>query len=155
MNNKVDPQVRVSFRDFLRGELQQREFYQKRGDHYLIREFAKYCTEQGAPIDEASLGRYLRDDEPVLPTPERCRALAKALELPPLRLLGECGYITPADCGPAIPSDISPSEMADMIEDAALLAWSLPAGDLLELKAKARRKSTNKSTKENGKARPA
>lgn len=130
MNNKVDPQARVSFRDFLRGELKGLEFYQRRGDHYLIREFAKYCAEKGAPIDEASLGRYLRDVEPVLPTPERCRALARVLILPSLRVLGEAGYLTPADVSPDIPGTLTPAQLAELVTDAALIAWRMPGADL-------------------------
>ncbi len=103
MNNKVDLKTRLRFRDWLRKELRDLDFYQRRGDHYLIREFAKYCVEHHAPIDEASLGRYLRDDEPVLPTPERCRALARVFEYAPVRVLIEAGYLEGNDLFPALP----------------------------------------------------
>lgn len=108
MNNKVDPETRIEFRDALRAELRRLDFYQRRGDHYLIREFAKYCVgqEEGLrkawseftfpekffTIDEASLGRYLRDEEPVLPTPARVRALALILGLKPAYLMALAGY---------------------------------------------------------------
>jgi hypothetical protein len=102
MNNKVDLKTRLRFRDWLRNELRELDFYQRRGDHYLIREFAKFCVEHRAPIDEASLGRYLRDDEPVLPTPERCRALARVFEYAPVRVLIEAGYLEGNDLFPAL-----------------------------------------------------
>lgn len=113
MNNKVDPAVREAFRDFLRAELRdaakwpEGAFYQRRGDHYLIREFRNYAAavlaRQDPPIeavDEASLGRYLRDDEPVLPTPERCRAIAIVLGYPALKVLKEAGYVRLDDLDP-------------------------------------------------------
>jgi len=102
VNNKVDLKTRLRFRDWLRDELRNLDFYQRRGDHYLIREFAKFCVEHHAPIDEASLGRYLRDDEPVLPTPERCRALARVFEYAPVRVLIEAGYLEGKDLFPAL-----------------------------------------------------
>jgi len=94
VNNKVDLKTRLRFRDWLRNELKELEFYQSRGDHYLIREFANYCLEMNAPgIDEASIGRYVRDDEPVLPTPERCRVLAWVFGIPEAVVLGQAGYL--------------------------------------------------------------
>ncbi|HEX6540513.1 MAG TPA: hypothetical protein VF040_02060 [Ktedonobacterales bacterium] len=103
MNNKVDLETRLHFRDWLRQELRQLDFYQRRGDHYLIREFAKYCVEHGSPIDEASLGRYLRDEEPVLPTPERCRALARVFGYAPVNVLIHAGYLEGDDLFPPLP----------------------------------------------------
>lgn len=97
MNNKVEYATRLAFRDWLRSELRRLEFYTRRGDHYLIREFAKYCMEMNAPIDEASLGRYVRDEDPVLPTSERCRALAQVLGRQPLDVLVEAGYLQATD----------------------------------------------------------
>ncbi|HEX9004207.1 MAG TPA: hypothetical protein VGB07_30120 [Blastocatellia bacterium] len=111
MNNKVDLETRIHFRNWLRSELRRLDFYQRRGNHYLIREFAKYCVEHNAPIDEASLGRYLRDDEPVLPTPERCRALARVLEHPPVRVLIEAGYLEGDDLFTALPGDATPAQL--------------------------------------------
>lgn len=117
MNNKVDLQTRIRFRDWLRGELRRLDFYQRRGDHYLIREFAKYCVEHNAPIDEASLGRYLRDEEPVLPTPERCRALARVLEYEPLRVLIEAGYLEGDDMFLPLPKEASAETVAKALLD--------------------------------------
>lgn len=116
MNNKVDPAKRTHFRDRLRTRLLELDFYQRRGDHYLIREFAKYCIEQGAPIDEASLGRYLRDDDPVLPTPERCRLLARVFGVPPLQILIEAGYFEGDDLFQPLPEDSSAIEVTAALE---------------------------------------
>lgn len=101
MNNKISDETRATFRDWFREQLRLLEFYNKRplpDGHYLIREFAKYCVEKGAPIDEASLGRYLRDDDPVMPTPERCRVLAKVLWMDPYVVLLMASYIRLEDC---------------------------------------------------------
>ena len=116
MNNKVDPKTRTHFRDWLRLELKRLDFYQRRGDHYLIREFAKYCVEQGAPIDEASLGRYLRDDDPVLPTPERCRSLARVLEHSPVQVFIEAGYFVGNDIFHPLPSKLTASAIDEQIQ---------------------------------------
>lgn len=113
MNNWASLETRIAFRDALRDKLKELEFYQRRGDHYLIREFHKYCVERGAKlralwpeftfeprffdIDEASLGRYLRDENPVLPTPDRVRAIALILEMLPTKLMTIAGYITAID----------------------------------------------------------
>ena len=80
----MSDEARFAFRDWLRERLRGLEFYNRRGDHYLIREFHKYCAEHGQEIDEASLGRYLRDEDPVIPTPDRCRALAVSCGTRPL-----------------------------------------------------------------------
>jgi hypothetical protein len=78
-------------------------FYNGRGDHYLIREFAKACAKANHPIDEASLGRYLRDDNPVIPTPDRVRDLSAVFsdlfkeDILFLELMIEIGYITRDD----------------------------------------------------------
>lgn len=116
LNNKVDVQTRLHFRDWLRDELRRLDFYQRRGDHYLIREFAKYCVEQGAPIDEASLGRYLRDDDPVLPTPERCRSLARVFEYEPIRVLIQAGYLEGDDLFPLLPQKPEPGQVSKAVE---------------------------------------
>lgn len=115
MNNKVDAKTRTHFRDWLRLELKRLDFYQRRGDHYLIREFAKYCVDQGAPIDEASLGRYLRDDDPVLPTPERCRSLARVLELSPVQVFVEAGYFVGNDMFQALTGDVTTSAIDEQL----------------------------------------
>jgi hypothetical protein len=132
VNNKVDLQTRLRFRNWLRGRLFDLDFYQRRGDHYLIREFAKYCVEHGAPIDEASLGRYLRDDEPVLPTPERCRALARVLELAPVAVLIEAGYLEGDDLFPLMAKDLSASKAAKEVSNrrAAVAEAAKRAGDI-------------------------
>lgn len=115
MNNKVELATRLQFRDWLRQELRKLDFYQRRGDHYLIREFAKYCAEHGSPIDEASLGRYLRDEEPVLPTPERCRALARVLEYAPVHVLIQAGYLEGDDLFTPLPKDLSADKVAEAL----------------------------------------
>lgn len=115
MNNKVDVQTRLHFRNWLRDELRDLDFYQRRGDHYLIREFAKYCVEKGAPIDEASLGRYLRDDDPVLPTPERCRSLARVFGYEPIRVLIQAGYLEGNDLFPLLPKDPSADQVSKAV----------------------------------------
>jgi hypothetical protein len=127
VNNKVDVQTRLNFRDWLRDELRRLDFYQRRGDHYLIREFAKYCVEQGAPIDEASLGRYLRDDDPVLPTPERCRSLARVFEYEPIRVLIQAGYLEGNDLFPLLPKNPEPSQVSKAVELRKAVAQKLKA----------------------------
>jgi hypothetical protein len=123
MNNKVDMATRIHFRDWLRQELRRLDFYQRRGDHYLIREFAKYCAEHKAPIDEASLGRYLRDEDPVLPTPERCRALGRVLEYEPVHVLIEAGYLEGDDLFKPLPVDITAADLAlEIVRRQALTA---------------------------------
>ena len=102
MNITVDDQTRIAFRDALRREFREftsedGNFYSKRGDHYLIREFHKYCASLNIDIDEASLGRYLRDDNPVLPTPDRCRALAHVFGKAPIYFLELANYWKPSD----------------------------------------------------------
>lgn len=97
MNINVDQATREAFRDWLREQLRQLEFYNRRGDHYLIREFHRYCAEHGQDIDEASLGRYLRDENPVIPTPERCRALGAVLHLPAIEVMKAAGLVIDAD----------------------------------------------------------
>lgn len=47
MNHKSDGEVRAAFRDWLREKLQNLDFYNRRCDHYLIREFHRYCAELG------------------------------------------------------------------------------------------------------------
>lgn len=102
MNITVDENTRIAFRDALRRELREFQgeggnFYSKRGNHYLIREFHKYCRTLGIDIDEASLGRYLRDENPVLPTPDRCRALGQVFGKAPVFFLELANYWKPSD----------------------------------------------------------
>lgn len=97
MRYTSDDHRRYAFRDWLRKELRDLEFYQRRGDRYLVSEFARYADQLGARVEEVSLGRYLRDENPVLPTPESCRELARALGRHPAEVLLEAGYLTPED----------------------------------------------------------
>lgn len=97
MRYTSDERRRYAFRDWLRGELARLDFYQRRGDRYLVSEFTRYADSLGAHVEEVSLGRYLRDENPVLPTPESCRELARALALHPIEVLLEAGYLTPDD----------------------------------------------------------
>ncbi len=97
MRYTSDDHRRHAFRDWLRGELARLDFYQRRGDRYLVSEFARYADTLGARVEEVSLGRYLREDNPVLPTPESCRELARALGRHPAEVLLEAGYLTPED----------------------------------------------------------
>jgi len=97
MNITTPVETREAFRDWLRGELRRLEFYNRRGDHYLIREFHKYCVEQGQGIDEASLGRYLRDENPVIPTPDRCRNLAAVFKIPAIEVMKRAGLVVDSD----------------------------------------------------------
>jgi hypothetical protein len=97
MNVDISDEQRIRFRDWLRGKLKEHEFYNRRGDHYLIREFHKYCEEAGQSIDEASLGRYLREEDPVIPTPDRCRALAAVFKVPAIDVMMAAGLVQPGD----------------------------------------------------------
>ena len=97
MRYTIDETRRYAFRDWLRTQLQRLDFYQRRGDRYLVSEFWRYADQLGARVEEVSLGRYLREDNPVLPTPESCRELAKALGCHPAEVLLEAGYLTPED----------------------------------------------------------
>ncbi|SRR5581483_999204 len=97
MRYTIDEQRRYAFRDWLRSQLQRLDFYQRRGDRYLVSEFWRYADSLGARVEEVSLGRYLREENPVLPTPESCRELAKALGVHPAEVLLEAGYLTAED----------------------------------------------------------
>lgn len=97
VNITVEEETRIAFRDWLRGKLKELEFYNRRGDHYLIREFHKYCEQAGYPIDEASLGRYLRDENPVIPTPERCRSLAGVFKMRAIDVMIAAGLVKQDD----------------------------------------------------------
>lgn len=97
MNINIPEETRIAFRDWLREQLRNRDFYNRRGDHYLVREFHKYAAEMGQDIDEASLGRYLRDENPVIPTPERCRALAAVFKMPAIDVMIAAGLVKKED----------------------------------------------------------
>ncbi len=103
MRNGGDEQRRATFRDWLRAELRRLDYYQRRGDRYLMSEFARDAEKAGAHVEEVSLGRYLRDENPVLPTPQSCRELARALQRHPVEALIMAGYLTPDDfyCPPS------------------------------------------------------
>src|SRR5215469_9802140 len=97
MRYTSDDHRRYAFRDWLREQLAALDFYQRRGERYLVSEFARYAASLGARVEEVSLGRYLRNENPVLPTPESCRELAKALGRHPTEVLLEAGYLSPED----------------------------------------------------------
>ena len=97
MNITISDEAREAFRDWFRQQLRAREFYNRRGDHYLVREFHKYAAEMNQDIDEASLGRYLRDDNPVIPTPDRCRALGAVLGIAPIDVMMAAGLVRKDD----------------------------------------------------------
>jgi len=97
MRYTSDDQRRFAFRTWLRQQLVDLEFYQRRGNRYLVSEFARYASSLGARVEEVSLGRYLRNENPVLPTPESCRELARALGRHPTEVLLEAGYLSPED----------------------------------------------------------
>lgn len=110
MRYTSDEQRRYAFRDWLRSELQRLDFYQRRGNRYLVSEFARYANQLGARVEEVSLGRYLREENPVLPTPESCRELARALDRHPAEVLMEAGYLTPEDFF-YLPTNLNPYEI--------------------------------------------
>ena len=117
MRYTIDEQRRDAFRDWLRAELRRLEFYQRRGDRYLVSEFARYSETQGAKVEEVSLGRYLRDDNPVLPTPESCRELARALGRHSTEVLLEAGYLTPEDFNYMPSPGISPDQIQRQLSE--------------------------------------
>lgn len=101
MRFKIDDERRHAFRDWLRSEFKRHDYYVRRGDHYLISEFWRdhLYDAEGAPVELelASLGRYLREDNPVVPTPETCRELARALGRHPIEVLLQAGYLIASD----------------------------------------------------------
>jgi hypothetical protein len=117
MRYTSDDHRRYAFRDWLRSELVRLEFYQRRGDRYLVSEFARYADQLGAHVEEVSLGRYLRDENPVLPTPESCRELARALGRHPAEVLLEAGYLTPDDFFYMPSAGVSPEELTRRLQE--------------------------------------
>src|SRR5579871_774855 len=117
MRYTIDEQRRDAFRDWLRAELRRLDFYQRRGDRYLVSEFARYSETQGAKVEEVSLGRYLRDENPVLPTPESCRELARALSRHSTEVLLEAGYLTPEDFNYMPSPGISPEQIQKQLSE--------------------------------------
>jgi hypothetical protein len=97
MNIEITMEQRIKFRDWLRAQLKQREFYVSRGDFYLIREFHKFTIEKGHPIDEASLGRYINRDNPVVPTTVTCRDLGAILGIPAIDVMKAAGLVRDDD----------------------------------------------------------
>ncbi|MBF6590866.1 MAG: hypothetical protein IVW57_10105 [Ktedonobacterales bacterium] len=97
MRYTSDEQRRDAFRGWLQAELRRLDFYQRRGSRYLVSEFARYAKQLDARVEEVSLGRYLREKDPVLPTPESCRELARALGRHSVEVLMRAGYLTPED----------------------------------------------------------
>lgn len=116
-NSHVPAETRAAFRDWMKAQLRAQEFYNRRGDHYLIREFAKYCAESGHPIDEASLGRYIRDENPVIPTPARCRDLAAVFQVRPFDVMKIAGLLRESDL--SVPTDDNDEEGDDAAEKGA------------------------------------
>jgi hypothetical protein len=130
MRYTSDEQRRNAFRDWLQAELRREEFYQRRGERYLVSEFARFAKEHGARVEEVSLGRYLRDKNPVLPTPESCREIARALGKAPAEALIEAGYLTPEDLLSPSTGDVTPDRLrnqAEEIEHYILLAEAIRA----------------------------
>src|SRR5579885_1902132 len=97
MRYAISETTRDNFRAWLQGELQRLDFYRPRTGRYEVAAFWRYAEALGAHLEEVSLGRYLRAANPVLPTPDTCRALAKALGRHPLEVLLEAGYVQPSD----------------------------------------------------------
>ncbi|HEU5347852.1 MAG TPA: hypothetical protein VFU63_04495 [Ktedonobacterales bacterium] len=97
MNIEISKEQREAFRDWLRAKLRELDFYQRRGEFYLIREFHKYTIEKGHPIDEASLGRYINRDNPVVPTTVTCRDLGAILGIPAIDVMKAAGLVRDED----------------------------------------------------------
>ncbi len=106
MRYTTDRQRAAAFRDWLQGELQRLDFYQPRTGRYEVAAFWRYAEALGAHLEEVSLGRYLRAANPVLPTPDTCRALARALGRHPLEVLLEAGYVVAEDFDADMPDDL-------------------------------------------------
>jgi hypothetical protein len=117
MRYTSDEHRRQAFRDWLRRELAGLDFYQRRGGRYLVSEFARYADSLGARVEEVSLGRYLREENPVLPTPESCRELARALGRHPAEVLLEAGYLMPEDFLFLPDPDVTQEELARRAEE--------------------------------------
>jgi hypothetical protein len=127
MRYTSDDQRRYAFRDWLRQELRQLDFYQKRGDRYLVSEFARYADSLGARVEEVSLGRYLRAENPVLPTPESCRELARALGHHPADVLMAAGYLTPEDFTYSPSTEVSSEELRHQLHEIDHYSYVPPA----------------------------
>jgi len=97
MNIEITMEQRIAFRDWLRERLKALDFYVTRGDWYLIREFHKFTVEKGHPIDEASLGRYINRDNPVVPTTVTCRDLGAIFGIPAIDVMKAAGLVYDSD----------------------------------------------------------
>jgi hypothetical protein len=127
MRYTSDDQRRFAFRNWLRQELVRLDFYQKRGNRFLVSEFARYADPLGARVEEVSLGRYLREENPVLPTPESCRELARALDRHPADVLMAAGYLTPEDFTYSPSADISGEELRRQLHEIDRYTYVPPA----------------------------
>jgi hypothetical protein len=102
MNQPTSDEQRIIFQNWLRDQLKALDFYIKRTDSYLVREFHRYTVEHGHPIDEASLGRYINrgqafEGRPVVPTPDTCRDLAAVLGIPAIEVMKQAGLVREED----------------------------------------------------------
>jgi len=99
---KSDPQVQQEFLEWMTEHAKKLDFIWPRGEHVLVRQLYRWMqgrlkdTGLEAP-DEASLGRYFRPENTVLPTPERARAIATAFGEPAIDLLTLLRYVLPED----------------------------------------------------------
>jgi hypothetical protein len=117
MRYTIDEKRRYAFRDWLRSELRRLDFYHRRGDRYLVSEFWRYADSLDAHVEEVSLGRYLREENPVLPTPESCRELAKALGRHPAEVLLEAGYLVAEDFYYLPESGVTPEDLHQRLRE--------------------------------------
>lgn len=93
MRNMTDEQRRHEFRDWLKAEMRRLDFWRRRGNHYFISEFVRYAREQGAQIEAVPFGRWIRDENPVLPDADSCRELARALGMSSVEVLLAAGRL--------------------------------------------------------------
>jgi hypothetical protein len=91
MRYSQDKAARAAFRDWLREQMR-RQHYRTPGGHYNVAEFA---AQHG--LTAVSVGRYIREARPVLPTPEMCRDLATATGENYVDVLRLAGYQTQDD----------------------------------------------------------
>lgn len=92
MRYSADDHRRYDFREWLRSEMRSLGFYSATTQHYLVSEFVRQARSLGAELTPASMDRYLRDEQPELPTPATCRELAIALGCHPVEALLAAGY---------------------------------------------------------------
>jgi len=70
------------FQELLVQTMRARDYYQRRGDSYLLDEVVEECEAWNCDISESELEAYLRSDSLVLPSSEHVRGLARALKVP-------------------------------------------------------------------------